>query len=78
MAAVTVNGTVIENVNGSVRESFYPITVVTTGDTLAVTGFSTVYALQCNNTSITNMAYSSGVVTFTGTGANLLFRITGH
>ncbi len=78
MAAVTQNSTPIENVNGSVRESFYNLTVLTTGDTLAVPGYGTVYALQANDTAITKMAYAAGVVTFTGTAAGLLFKITGH
>lgn len=80
MAAVTVNSGPIENINGSVRELYYPsITVVTTGDTLAVNGFTVVYDLNCSNGSITNITYASGVVTFTGTAvAGAKFKITGH
>lgn len=78
MAAVTQNSTPIENVNGAIRESYYNLTVVTTGDTLAVNGYTAVYEMTSNKTSITAMTYSAGVVTFTGTGSNILFCIRGH
>ena len=80
MAAVTQNARPFNNVNGAVREYYQNITVVTTGDTLAIP-FRTVYELTTNNTSITAMSAatsgSGSTVTFTGTGADLLFTARG-
>ncbi len=81
MAAVTQNARAVNNVNGNLREYYQNITVVTTGDTLAIP-FRTVYELTVNNTSITAMsaainAANGSTVTFTGTGASLLFTARG-
>ena len=82
MAAVTQSARPNFNVNGVKREIYYPdITVVTTGDTLFVP-IRNVQEMVTNNTSITAMATAvSGFgssITFTGTGANLLFKVTGQ
>ncbi len=81
MAAVTQNNSPITNVNGSQREMYFnTITVVTTGDTLFVP-MRTVNEMECNDTAITKMAATAATggstITFTGTAANLKFKVTG-
>jgi len=80
MAAVTQNSRPYTNVNGTLREIYYNLTVVTTGDTLSVP-LRTINALQANDTAITNMAATAAAggntITFTGTAAGLLFKVTG-
>lgn len=83
MAAVTQLARPVNNVNGSLREFYANITVVTTGDTLQVP-FRTVYELNTNNpAAITAMSAAvstttaGSTVTFTGSGANILFVARG-
>lgn len=79
MAAVTVNS-VVDNVDGSVRERFFNVTVVTTGDTL-VTGLKTIYSATCNDTALTKLApgtgANTGTLTCSGTATNALIRVAG-
>jgi len=80
MAAVTVNS-VYDNVDGSIRERLFNVTVVTTGDTL-VTGLKNILSIACNDTAITKSApgtgANTGTITFTGTAANALVRVAGN
>jgi len=84
MAAVTQNSSPKFNVNGSFREQYYNIHVVTTGDTLTV-GIDDVAAVSVSpNSGITEVSVASNgsglgsTITFTGTGNNLLVAVTGH
>jgi hypothetical protein len=84
MAAVTQNSSPEINVNGSFREQYYNVTVVTTGDTLSV-GINDVVSVSVSpNSGITGLSVArnasgpGSIITFTGTGANLLVAVTGH
>ena len=83
MASVTQNARPISNVNGAVREIYFPdITVVTTGDTLFVP-FRTVMEMTINDpagiTKMTRATSGAGsLVTFTGTTANGVFKASGQ
>lgn len=82
MAAVTENAKPTTNVNGNQRELYFnTITVVTTGDTLFVP-LRTVNEMESNDPAgITKMAATAAAggstITFTGTAANLVFKVTG-
>ncbi len=81
MAAVTQNAKPYVNVNGAWRELYFNnITVVTTGDTLFVP-FRTIVEMEVNDTAITKMAATAATggstITFTGTSANAVFKVTG-
>ncbi len=81
MAAVTQNS-VVDNVDGSIRERFFNINIATSGDTL-VTGLKTVLSASFNDVAITKAApgtgANTGTLTLTTTGAvtNALLRVAG-
>jgi len=76
MAAVTVLSKV-RNVAGSRRLYSFKVTVVTTGDTLA-TGLKQIDSVSCNpQAGITVTSDAAGVITFTGTGANVEVLVSG-
>lgn len=83
MAAVTQNSRPTNNVNGSLREVYYNISIATSGDTLSVP-LRTIYDLSYNKTAavtqaVPTAAAGGNTITFTTTGAvsNLLFKVTG-
>lgn len=72
MAAVTINGPIKYNVNGSLRDQYYNITGAT-GDTLTV-GMTTVRQVNVEPATITGYSVAAGpnpgqsVITFTTGG----------
>lgn len=67
MAAVTQNS-FAQNVSGSYRQGFYNVDIASSGDTLA-TPFRVVKSMTVNDVAVTKLAFSSGTITFTTTGA---------
>lgn len=74
--AVTVTKT-RRNINGAFREIYLTLAVGITGDTYN-TNLKQIIDINCDNTSITAMSASAGVITFTGTApAGTLVKATG-
>lgn len=67
MAAVTINS-FVDNVQGSLRERIYNLTIATSGDTLTC-NLGPIKSVNCNDTAVTKSGVSGNTITFTTTGA---------